>query len=78
VGSLAILHTDVCTYGTSIILLDVSSNLQGGDIILRCEKTQRIIPKKMKIGEHIFYPKGMHHGVQIVTKGYRRALVLIW
>lgn len=78
VGSLAKKHTDICNYGTSIIHLESSSDLQGGEIFLKCNKTQRYNYKKMEPGEHIFYPKGQFHGVKILTKGYRRVLVLIW
>lgn len=74
-GAKADMHYDACTYGTSIILLDSSSDLQGGET---CIKTDKFEIVDMKSGDHIFHPKGRLHGVTKLTKGYRHVLVLVW
>lgn len=75
VGAKANLHQDECVYGTSIILLDSSNDLQGGDT---CIKTDEFEIIDMKPGDNVFHPKGRWHGVTKVTKGFRNVLVLVW
>ncbi len=74
-GAKADMHYDDCTYGTSIILLDSSSDLQGGETCIKTDKFEII---NMKSGDHIFHPKGRLHGVTKLTRGYRHVLVLVW
>lgn len=75
VGSVANLHLDDCDYGTSIILIESSKDLQGGETCIRTNKFEIVT---MQPGDHIFHPKGRHHGVTKITKGYRKVLVLVW
>lgn len=75
VGAKAAMHYDDCTYGSSIILLDSSSDLQGGETCINIDKFEII---NMKPGDHVFHPKDRQHGVTELTRGYRHVLVLVW
>jgi len=74
-GAVANLHLDDCDYGTSIILIESSKDLQGGETCIRTNKFEII---SMQPGDHVFHPKGRWHGVTEITKGYRKVLVLVW
>ena len=74
-GAKANIHVDECNYGTSIILLESSSDLQGGETYIKRDKVEII---DMKPGDHIFHPKGRRHGVTKITRGHRYVLVLVW
>ena len=74
-GAKADMHQDECNYGTSIILLNSSSNLEGGETCIKTDKFEII---DMKPGDHVFHPKGRWHGVTKVTRGHRYVLVLVW
>lgn len=87
---------------TAITLIDKSSDLEGGEIIIsqkikKCKvglhiptdedilakKEQGILIKKamsftvipQEVGETVWYPAQMMHGVSLVTRGYRKVLI---
>lgn len=76
-GSYASIHTDDPTEHdsfawTSITLIDRSHNLLGGENLLDG------ISQSLNIGETVWYPTGMPHGVTKLHQGYRNVLVILW
>ena len=76
-GSYASIHTDEPVKGepftwTSITLIDKSDDLLGGENLLDG------ITKSLDIGETVWYPAGMPHGVNKLYQGYRNVLVILW
>ena len=76
-GSYASIHTDEPVKGepftwTSITLIDKSDDLLGGENLLDG------IIKSLDIGETVWYPAGMPHGVNKIYQGTRNVLVILW
>lgn len=76
-GSYASTHTDKSTKSvpitwTSITLIDKSDDLLGGENLLDG------ITKSLDIGETVWYPAGMPHGVNKIYQGTRNVLVILW
>ena len=57
---------------TSITLIDKSDDLLGGECIING------VPHELNIGETVWYPAGMLHGVNKLRLGYRNVLVVLW
>lgn len=59
--------------GTGITLLDKSSDLIGGDILIGRSNSETVLPQE--IGETIYYDTAVNHGVSEVSQGTRLVLV---
>ena len=72
-GSYASSHTDgnIITW-TSITLIDKSNDLLGGENSINGKLYN------LDIGETVWYPAGMPHGVNRLYRGYRNVLVVLW
>lgn len=57
---------------TSITLIDKPDDLLGGECIIKG------VPHELDIGETVWYPGGMLHGVNELRRGYRNVLVVLW
>lgn len=74
-GSYTKIHQDnpATVEGSAITLIDKSDNLVGGNIVVRKDGNQKIIPQQ--IGQTVHYSASISHGVTKVEKGKRLVLI---